>query len=352
MTLGLSTHDDEELENALRAKPDYIALGPIFPTTLKSMRFAPQGIPKITEWKRRIGNTLYTQSGACMRVSVILKKLSDAAMPQVHRMFFHYSEFPFSLRTLFTATLITLGFAYVFAMIQIYTTHAGLDGNPGINANDIAIAYSGNANSNRLQVALTGSMSANAPSRERRAIIDWAADGADQSQYEAEIKPIVDNRCMRCHDGKEPGAPLFTTFEAFAAFAKPDTGMSLATLVRVSHIHLFGMTFIFFIMGMIFSHAYVRPVWFKSLVIAVPFLTMITDIGSWYSDQAQSRLCVDHHHQRRLDGAEFCLSMVRVHVPNLVLQVFRGRSEPPPTGHGGLATVRTGADSVQVSFAP
>jgi thiamine-phosphate pyrophosphorylase len=56
LTLGLSTHDDEELENALRAKPDYIALGPIFPTTLKSMRFAPQGIAKITEWKKRIGD--------------------------------------------------------------------------------------------------------------------------------------------------------------------------------------------------------------------------------------------------------------------------------------------------------
>ena len=56
LTLGLSTHDDTELETALRAKPDYIALGPIFPTTLKSMRFAPQGIPKITEWKRRIGS--------------------------------------------------------------------------------------------------------------------------------------------------------------------------------------------------------------------------------------------------------------------------------------------------------
>ena len=55
LTLGLSTHDDEELDTALRAKPDYIALGPIFPTTLKSMRFAPQGIPKITEWKKRIG---------------------------------------------------------------------------------------------------------------------------------------------------------------------------------------------------------------------------------------------------------------------------------------------------------
>jgi len=56
LTLGLSTHDDAELKTALRAKPDYIALGPIFPTTLKSMRFAPQGIPKITEWKKRVGN--------------------------------------------------------------------------------------------------------------------------------------------------------------------------------------------------------------------------------------------------------------------------------------------------------
>jgi thiamine-phosphate pyrophosphorylase len=56
LSLGLSTHDDEELATALRAKPDYVALGPIFPTTLKSMRFAPQGIPKIAEWKKRIGN--------------------------------------------------------------------------------------------------------------------------------------------------------------------------------------------------------------------------------------------------------------------------------------------------------
>jgi thiamine-phosphate pyrophosphorylase len=55
LTLGLSTHDDAELDNALRHKPDYVALGPIFFTTLKAMRFAPQGVPKITEWKQRVG---------------------------------------------------------------------------------------------------------------------------------------------------------------------------------------------------------------------------------------------------------------------------------------------------------
>ena len=56
LSLGISTHDDAELKAALAAKPDYVALGPIFPTTLKAMRFAPQGIARITEWKKRIGH--------------------------------------------------------------------------------------------------------------------------------------------------------------------------------------------------------------------------------------------------------------------------------------------------------
>jgi thiamine-phosphate pyrophosphorylase len=56
LRLGISTHDDDELETALKAEPDYVALGPIFFTTLKAMRFKPQGIPKITAWKKRIGN--------------------------------------------------------------------------------------------------------------------------------------------------------------------------------------------------------------------------------------------------------------------------------------------------------
>jgi thiamine-phosphate pyrophosphorylase len=57
LTLGLSTHDDGELETALRHGPDYVALGPIYPTTLKAMRFAPQGLDRIGQWKRRIGTT-------------------------------------------------------------------------------------------------------------------------------------------------------------------------------------------------------------------------------------------------------------------------------------------------------
>ena len=55
LTLGISTHDHEELQIALRQKPDYVALGPIYETTLKKMRFTPQGYARITEWKKLIG---------------------------------------------------------------------------------------------------------------------------------------------------------------------------------------------------------------------------------------------------------------------------------------------------------
>lgn len=53
--IGISTHDDTELARALGLEPDYIALGPIYPTLLKVMAFAPQGLHRIGEWKRRIG---------------------------------------------------------------------------------------------------------------------------------------------------------------------------------------------------------------------------------------------------------------------------------------------------------
>lgn len=55
LTVGISTHDHAELEIALRHQPDYVALGPIYETTLKKMRFAPQGYERITEWKKLIG---------------------------------------------------------------------------------------------------------------------------------------------------------------------------------------------------------------------------------------------------------------------------------------------------------
>ena len=54
--LGISTHDHAELDRALALAPDYVALGPIYPTRLKQMAFSPQGLDRITEWKRLVGD--------------------------------------------------------------------------------------------------------------------------------------------------------------------------------------------------------------------------------------------------------------------------------------------------------
>jgi thiamine-phosphate pyrophosphorylase len=56
LKLGLSTHDHTELQIALAQKPDYVALGPVYPTILKKMKWAPQGLERIAEWKRLAGD--------------------------------------------------------------------------------------------------------------------------------------------------------------------------------------------------------------------------------------------------------------------------------------------------------
>lgn len=55
LRLGISTHDEAELERALALAPDYVALGPVWPTILKEMPWAAQGLARVTDWKRRVG---------------------------------------------------------------------------------------------------------------------------------------------------------------------------------------------------------------------------------------------------------------------------------------------------------
>jgi len=56
LKLGLSTHDRAELDRALSFDPGYVALGPVYPTILKKMKWQEQGLEKLTEWKAVIGD--------------------------------------------------------------------------------------------------------------------------------------------------------------------------------------------------------------------------------------------------------------------------------------------------------
>jgi len=200
-----------------------------------------------------------------------------------NRGFFHFSALPMSTRMVYTMTLLVLGTGYLFAMLQVFFSHAGLDGNPkNISAEDIRIAYHGSETDTRLISALKGPMAGMLPESERAVIFRWVDSGSSEETYKSQVKPILEERCIACHDGSNPHQPMLTSYEETLKMVAKDTGATIPTLVRVSHIHLFGITFIFFIVSSIFTHAYMRPLWLKCVIIVLPFLTILTDIFSWY----------------------------------------------------------------------
>jgi len=207
--------------------------------------------------------------------------MNDAPL---HRLFHHYSELPYSLRVLYTAALLVLGLGYMFALIYVFHNYAGrAGGSPWVlSYNDLVMAYSGTGKGSRLESALRGPMSTMLAPDDATKVILWTREGANQARYESEIKPLLAQRCATCHDGSNPHIPKFGSYEDVKKVTAQDTGADIFTLVRVSHIHLFGLTFIFFIMGTMYSHAYVRPVWFKCTVMALPFVAVTMDVSSWY----------------------------------------------------------------------
>lgn len=79
MKLGISTHTDEELDKALAAAPDYVALGPIYATTLKVMPWAPQGLPRLAEWRARVSCPLVAIGGITVdRAPIVLAAGADS----------------------------------------------------------------------------------------------------------------------------------------------------------------------------------------------------------------------------------------------------------------------------------
>ena len=195
----------------------------------------------------------------------------------------HFKFLPMSMRMLFSMTLLVLGTGYCMAMVQVWVTHVGLDGKNYLTTQDLIIAYSGNKSGSKMESALKGPMSGMLDDANKQIVYSWLQKGAPKSEYDTTIKPILQSHCVMCHNPTaNPTLPNYTTWIGVQKVTKTDTGMSIDTLIRIAHIHLFGITFIFFIMGFIYAHAYVRPMWFKCLTIAIPFLSLLADVACWY----------------------------------------------------------------------
>ena len=187
------------------------------------------------------------------------------------------------IKVLFTGYLITVGIGYMFALIQILLTHGMADGKFGLSVDDIVYSYYGNRSGTVLEQKLNGSMKQNASEQERFEIIQWVRDGADEEDYRKDgIEKIVQERCVMCHNKDASGIPNFNEFEQLKKLTAQDEGATLASLTRGSHIHMFGISFIFMFVGIIFSFSETTEMKFKCIAIGMPYVFLIADILSWW----------------------------------------------------------------------
>lgn len=197
----------------------------------------------------------------------------------------HYRRFrdiSVSERILDTLLLMTFGIGYLFALTHLYFTHSYRDGSPGLSIDDVMIAYYGSHDQTRLGAAINGLMEPNLTIKsDKKIILNWLQSGKSQDVFEDSVAPILNRDCVGCHNpNTNPSLPNLTNFEGVMEVAN-SKGASLPALVKVSHIHLFGIGFILFFTGKIFILCELNRS-IKRTIVAIPFLAMFIDILSWF----------------------------------------------------------------------
>lgn len=193
-----------------------------------------------------------------------------------------------TVKSLFTSYLLTIGLGAILASAQILMTHGMADGKIGLSVDDIVYSYHGDPSNSKIEIKLNGSMKDKASTADRLEIIKWVRNGASEKQWNAQIRNIFYTNCISCHS-TIPGLPDFTKFEEVKRVAKADhDGASAASLTRVSHIHIFAISFIFFFNGMIFSLSIGIKQWFKVLIVSAPFCFLSIDVFSWWLTKIDS----------------------------------------------------------------
>lgn len=187
-----------------------------------------------------------------------------------------------SERLLYTAFLLLVGIGYLMAITYLYTSHEGHDKKPGLSVEDIAANYYGNRSGTRLEAAIRGSMAAYIEIEDRHHVVQWLRSGALESEYTSRIRPILEKSCLGCHN---PASGLKTVdLSAYAGtreVVNVDTGESLHALMKLSHIHLFGVALVSLGIGLVFRLA-VAPAWLKATLIVTPFAAVFADIVAWF----------------------------------------------------------------------
>jgi hypothetical protein len=193
-----------------------------------------------------------------------------------------FRDISISERILNTVFLLTIGLGYLAALANLYYTHQGRDGKAGLSIDDVTIYYHGSTEQTRLGNAITGIMEPNLRHKsDKEVILDWIQDGAEKAGYEEKIAPILNRDCVICHSPSiNPTLPDLTDYTGVSEVARAG-GATIPALIRVSHIHLFGIAFILFFIGKIFILCDIN-IYVKRVAVIIPFAAMLLDVLSWF----------------------------------------------------------------------
>jgi len=188
-----------------------------------------------------------------------------------------------SEKILNTVFLLTIGLGYLFALANLYYTHQGRDGKPGLSVDDVMIMYHGSHAQTRLGAAVNGIMEANLKYKsDKEVILRWLQEGAEQAGYSTTIAPILNRDCIMCHTPSiNPSLPNLTNYAGVLEVSQAGGGAPLPVLIRVGHIHIFGIAFILFFIGKLFILCEMN-VYFKRIAVVIPFAAMLLDVLSWF----------------------------------------------------------------------
>ena len=192
------------------------------------------------------------------------------------------SQTDLGVRALFTGYLVVISIGLLMSFAQILFTHGLADGRFGLSVTDIVYSYYGNREGSRLEAKLQGSMKLMASEHDRAEIIKWVRDGSPRDEWDSHIRNVVAANCIRCH-GVMAGIPDYTNYEGIKSVAQIDEGATIPTLARVSHIHLFGIAFIFFFVCLIFNFATGIPTWLRVTAVSMPYVFITIDVFSWWA---------------------------------------------------------------------
>lgn len=193
-----------------------------------------------------------------------------------------FSNLSVSEKILNTCFLLTIGIGYLAALANVYYTHQSRDGKAGLSIDDVMINYHGAPDQSRLGSAINGAMAPNLKFKsDKDVILKWIQTGASESDYDDRIAPILNRDCIVCHSpAVNPSLPDLTHYSGVAEVAQAG-GATLPHLIRVSHIHVFGIAFILYFIGKIFLLCEIN-ILVKRVAVVIPFAAMLLDILSWF----------------------------------------------------------------------